>query len=237
MIRAGGRWWPAAAFAVLLAACAGPLQAPPDPGRAASRPAGTLDLAPLAAPLTRTLAPEPTPELERPRPEPRPEPRIVKASARLQCVPFARQASGIAIRGNASTWWRAADGRYRRGGRPRVGAVMALKKTRRLRLGHLAVVTAVLNEREILVDQANWLNRGRIHLNTPVRDVSANNDWSVVRVWYTPGRQFGKRRYPVQGFIYPGPRTAEAAPQAEPGPCVIGSDGALSGACPVTAKR
>ena len=129
--------------------------------------------------------------------------RIIEPAAPLQCVPYTRKVSGIAIRGDAWTWWRSAKGRYRRGHHPTVGAVLVLKKTARLRLGHLAVVKQIIDSREVLVDQANWLNRGRIHLNTSVRDVSANNDWSAVRVWYTPGQIYGKRTYRAHGFIYP----------------------------------
>jgi hypothetical protein len=77
-----------------------------------------------------------------------------------------------------------------------------LKRTARLRGGHVAVVTAILNSREILVDQANWLNQGQIHISTPVRDVSKNNDWSAVRVWYIPGDTYGVRTYAAHGFIY-----------------------------------
>ena len=129
--------------------------------------------------------------------------RIVVPPTPLQCVPYARKVSRVSIRGDAWTWWRSAKGRYRRGGTPSVGSVLVLKRTRRLRLGHLAVVKAIVNDRLIVVDQANWLNRGRIHLNIPVRDVSARNDWSAVRVWYAPEGNYGNRTYPVQGFIAP----------------------------------
>ena len=129
--------------------------------------------------------------------------RIVPTKRPLQCVPFARKASGIQIRGDAWTWWSKANGRYARGRTPQVGAVLVMKKTRRLRRGHLAVVKRVVDERVIIVDQANWLNRGRIHLNTAVVDVSRANDWSAVRVWYTPGGRYGARTYSGNGFIYP----------------------------------
>ncbi len=131
--------------------------------------------------------------------------RIVVPPTPLQCVPYARNVSRVSIRGDAWTWWRSAKGRYRRGGTPGIGSVLVLKRTRHLRLGHLAVVKVILNDRLIVVDQANWLNRGRIHLNIPVRDVSARNDWSAVRVWYAPGGNYGTRTYPVQGFIHPEP--------------------------------
>ncbi|HEC70939.1 MAG TPA: CHAP domain-containing protein, partial [Roseobacter sp.] len=34
---------------------------------------------------------------------------------RVWCVPFARNASGVNIRGNANTWWGKAEGSYARG--------------------------------------------------------------------------------------------------------------------------
>lgn len=131
-----------------------------------------------------------------------PSARIVTAGRRLQCVAYARRHSDISIRGDAWTWWRAAAGRYERGTRPEVGSVLVFKRKRGSR-GHLAVVRRVVGEREIVVDHANWLNRGRIHLDTPVRDESPGNDWSVLRVWYTPGGVWGKSRYRAYGFIYP----------------------------------
>ncbi|MGD1879457.1 MAG: CHAP domain-containing protein [Kiloniellaceae bacterium] len=145
---------------------------------------------------------------------PRARPVVMKASRPLQCVPYARQLSGIALRGDAWTWWKKADGRYEKGKAPRAGAVLVLSKTRRLRLGHLAVVVEVLDSRNIVVHQANWLNGGRIHRYTPVRDVSPKNDWSEVRVWYTPGRQLGSRAYPAYGFIYPNPKGSPDVRQA-----------------------
>ncbi len=136
--------------------------------------------------------------------------KIVATKRPLQCVPYARKISGIRIYGDAWTWWNAAKGRFARGHRPQPGAVLVLKKSRRLKRGHLAVVRHVVDSRTIIVDQANWLNRGRIHLNSAVRDVSANNDWSAVRVWYTPGARYGSRTYSANGFIYsktPPPKT------------------------------
>jgi len=128
---------------------------------------------------------------------------MVTAARRLQCVPYARQLSGLQIRGDAWTWWPAAEGRYQRGPTPRVGSVLVLKRTNRLRFGHLAVVTQVVGPREVLAEHANWLNRGRIHRNVPVVDVSPANDWSLVRLWYVPGNHLGGRSYPAHGFIHP----------------------------------
>jgi surface antigen len=122
----------------------------------------------------------------------------------LQCVPFARQVSGIEIYGDAHTWWRQAEGRYRRSHAPEPGAVIVLRGYRTAHRGHVAVVTHVLSKREILVDHANWLNRGEVSVRTPVVDVSPAGDWSEVRVWYIPTGQWGARIYSVQGFIHQG---------------------------------
>jgi surface antigen len=125
-------------------------------------------------------------------------------SAPMQCVPYARQVSGIDLRGNAWTWWAQAAGRYERGKRPRPGAVLVFKKTRALPLGHLSVVTAVVHAREILITHANWSSqadtRGQVAKDVRVIDVSPGNDWSELRVWN--GGDFGKD-YPAAGFIYP----------------------------------
>lgn len=129
-------------------------------------------------------------------------PHIVATSRFLQCVPYARQESGLPIRGNAATWWRSAHGIYRRNYVPAPGAVMVFRSSRRNPYGHLAVVRQVLNDRKIVVDHANWLNRGRIHRGTPVVDVSRSNDWSAVRVWYSPGKRLGAHVFPVSGFVH-----------------------------------
>jgi surface antigen len=129
-------------------------------------------------------------------------PKIVTPRRPLQCVPYARMVSGIALRGDASTWWESAAGRFRRGQEPAPGAVLVIKGNSKTPHGHVGVVTKVINEREILIDHANWLNNQKIHLATPVIDVSPNNDWSAVRVWYTPGARYGANVYPTDGFIY-----------------------------------
>ena len=138
-------------------------------------------------------------------------PKIVKGASRVECVPYARRLSGINLRGDAWTWWRNATDRYARSSRPAVGSIIVLARTDRLRHGHIAVVTKVVNSREILVEHANWLNKGRIHKEQPVLDVSKNNDWSAVRVWYTPGNQLGARTYPVAGFVLKRSRVYQSA--------------------------
>ncbi|NWH09460.1 MAG: CHAP domain-containing protein [Alphaproteobacteria bacterium] len=133
------------------------------------------------------------------------KPRIVSTGRFVQCVPFARDVSGIQIKGDAATWWAQAETRYQRGRRPEAGSVLVLKGYRNNRRGHVAVVTRVIDSRTIIIDHSNWLNDGRLHLDTPVIDVSRKNDWSEVRVWNIPGSKFGPRTYEVMGFILPRP--------------------------------
>jgi surface antigen len=124
----------------------------------------------------------------------------------LQCVPFARAASGIELKGNAVNWWDAAAGVYQRGSRPQVGAVLDFRANSRMRLGHVAVVRKVINSREIEVDQANWAwsGKGNVSYGVPVIDVSPRNDWSAVRVALGHGDTFGSV-YSTFGFIYDKP--------------------------------
>lgn len=118
---------------------------------------------------------------------------------RIWCVPFARQVTGIEIKGNAATWWHKAGGQYDRGSLPQIGAVMNFRASKAMPMGHVAVVSQVVNERQVLVDQANWI-RNRITKDTLVVDVSAGNDWSQVRVANSDGTL--GRTNPVYGFIY-----------------------------------
>lgn len=134
-------------------------------------------------------------------------PRLPSAShfgapTNLSCVPYARQVSGIQLSGDAYRWWDEADGVYPRAHRPSLGAVLVLKPRGAMDVGHLAVVTALESPREVLVTQSNWLP-GRIERNQPVVDVSRNNNWSRVRVWYEPADALGITVYPAYGFILP----------------------------------
>ena len=128
-------------------------------------------------------------------------PRVVHAAQPLQCVPYARWKSGVTIWGDAWHWWEKASGRFGRSSEPERGSVLVLKGFSDNGRGHVAVVRKIINSREIVVDHANWLNGGEINLDSPVMDVSDDNDWSRVRVWYTPGDHYGGRVYDVQGFI------------------------------------
>jgi surface antigen len=120
-------------------------------------------------------------------------------------VPYARQASGVEIYGDANTWWGQAAGRYARSSRPAPGSVLVLRGYNDPTRGHVAVVSGMVSDRILKVDQANWLNRGEISLAVPVLDVSPENDWSQVRVWHIPSGQWGARVYSAEGFIHPFP--------------------------------
>jgi surface antigen len=125
--------------------------------------------------------------------------------AGISCVPYARQESGIEISGNAAQWWHHAEGVYARGNQPEVGSVLNFRANGHMRLGHVAVVASIIDSRNILVDHANWggpgLHHGMISRGVRVEDVSANNDWSSVRVQLVTGEEYGSV-YATYGFIY-----------------------------------
>lgn len=130
----------------------------------------------------------------------------------LQCAPFAREVSGIDIHGNANTWWSQAAGRYERGQAPVQGAVMAFKAVRSMPVGHVAMVSKIVSDREVLLTHANWSRRGGIERDVRAVDVSPAGDWSQVRVWYAGNRDLGTTVYPLAGFIYSGKAPAQTAP-------------------------
>jgi hypothetical protein len=136
-----------------------------------------------------------------------PEPAAgVTVAEPVSCVPYARARSGIQLQGDAWTWWDAAAGRYARGRAPQAGSVLVLDRTARMRDGHVAVVSRVIGPREVLVDHANWASgaaKGRIVTAQRVVDVSARNDWSLVRVWYPRIGDLGTTAFPARGFVHP----------------------------------
>lgn len=125
----------------------------------------------------------------------------------ISCVPFARAATGMDVKGNAHAWWDSAAGTYERGARPEAGSVLNFRATSRMYLGHVAVVARVIDGRTVEIDHANWAGpgggKGRVARGVPVIDVSENNDWSAVQVGLYGGG-FGSV-YPTYGFIYDRP--------------------------------
>ena len=120
----------------------------------------------------------------------------------VSCVPYARSASGsifprqcLGMVGDNPT------GVYARGSMPKTAAYFTFRSNSRMQLGHVAVVSRVINPREIEVDQANWGPGGRVSHDVAVVDVSEDNDWTAVRVELAEGAAFGAV-YPTYGFIY-----------------------------------
>lgn len=130
------------------------------------------------------------------------------AAQGIQCVAFARAHSLIQLAGNARDWWARAIGTYARGQAPEKGAVLAFRSTGAMPMGHVAVVSKVLDARHVLLDHANWSRRGMVERGVMAVDVSAAGDWSAVRVWHSTTGSLGLRASPAFGFIYP---VAEAA--------------------------
>jgi surface antigen len=124
----------------------------------------------------------------------------------LSCVPFARMATGMNISGDARLWWHNAAGSYLRGQAPERGAVLAFMASGGMHRGHVAVVSAVINDRTILIDHSNWagpgIRRGQVMRGVTVMDVSDRNDWTAVRVQVGHGTEAFGRTYPTHGFIY-----------------------------------
>jgi hypothetical protein len=135
--------------------------------------------------------------------------RFAARSYGISCVPYARLASGIQVAGNAWQWWDNAEGLYARGQQPEPGSVLNFRANGRMRLGHVAVVSRVVNAREVIVDHANWPGgggRGGVSHDVAIVDVSEANNWSAVRVELGRGGEFGSV-YPTYGFIYNRPDT------------------------------
>ena len=112
---------------------------------------------------------------------------------------------------------------YSRGSVPEPGSVLTFRPNGRMRLGHVAVVSRVINPREIEVEHANWWGPGMyggVAHNIPVVDVSEANDWTAVRVGLSESGKFGSV-YPTYGFIYDRPDTgvmvaSRGAPAPQP---------------------
>lgn len=135
-----------------------------------------------------------------------PQSKAQRIASPIQCVPFARETSGIEIYGNAHTWWEKAQPRYQRGYVPVNGAVFVMPKQSRLGYGHVAVVKRIINSRVVEVAHANWgdtrARRSIIYYAMPMEDISEKNDWSRVRLWNYELKAYGLP-YRGKGFIYP----------------------------------
>ena len=150
------------------------------------------------------------------------------SSGGISCVPYARQATGMAISGNGRDWWYNAAGLYARGNRPEVGSVMAFPGSGGMRAGHVAVVEQVVSSREVLIHHANWagpgIRRGSIMRGVSVIDVSAANDWTQVRVQVGHNAENYGRPYPVYGFIHNRPDTTGGSMMAGGAPLRVNAE-------------
>jgi surface antigen len=133
----------------------------------------------------------------------------------ISCVPYARSITGMEIAGNGGNWWENAAGRYARGQRPQIGSILSFPSSGGMRLGHVAVVSRLVQPRMIEIDHANWggpgIRRGTVMHNVRVIDVSDDNSWTRVRVqvgW--DSSNFG-REYPTDGFIHNRPASSYIA--------------------------
>lgn len=140
------------------------------------------------------------------------------ASARIDDVAYVKSVTGIAIPGEAWTWWDGSNGRYARGHRPMQTAVLVFRQQQNLPAGHLAIVTKVLSSREVRISHADWAStwatRGRITGNVPVLDVSRANDWTQVRLWYGDHGTVDNV-YDTYGFVYGGAEPPDQPPPAK----------------------
>ena len=85
-----------------------------------------------------------------------------------------------------------------RGGR----ALFALEPAgTRQRTGVPPFLSDIVARRKILVTQANWVHH-RVTMDQAVIDVSPDNDWSAVRVFWPPSNAMGAGEYPAYGFIH-----------------------------------
>src|SRR5260370_2971268 len=134
-----------------------------------------------------------------------------RSSVAANCALWARAATGIDLVGAAAGWWNGAEGRYGRGHLPAEGAILVFMRTGHMPSGHVAVVSRVIGEHEILIDHANW-HRGTVSRGMSVIDTSPNHDWTTVAVIDLRSGQYA-RDNPTYGFIYPTASPREVAPE------------------------
>ena len=131
---------------------------------------------------------------------------VTGASHAQYCVRTVKSMSDFEVRGDAWEWWGNSAGQYARGGMPAMGSVLVFQRSGSMPLGHVSLVTGLVDDRTILVDHT--FGGPRIWRSIRVIDVSPNNDWSAVRVWSGRANVLGSTVFPIYGFIYPeGPQS------------------------------
>lgn len=129
------------------------------------------------------------------------------------CVTHVRNMTGITtIRGDAWAWWQNAEGQFARGQIPTPGAIMVWRRAGNLPRGHVGVVREIVDSRTVLIDHS-W-DSNTLRYNQRIEDVSPNNDWSRISVWYHPLQVMGGE-YALYGFVYPPGSEPSAESMAE----------------------
>lgn len=133
----------------------------------------------------------------------------------LQCVTYVARLIGISHYGDGKTWWtdpRFIASGYAKNYVPLVGSIVVFDgwgyadgngDWHGNPYGHVGIVRQIISSSEILIDHANWDNKGTIYTGVGVR--KANGSWSSVNVKKTPSSSYGSSSYPVLGFLVPPP--------------------------------
>ncbi len=117
------------------------------------------------------------------------------------CVTHVRNMTGITtVRGDAWAWWDNSAEQFARGPIPAPGSIMVWRRAGNLPRGHVGVVREIVDSRTVLIDHS-W-DSNALRRNQRIEDVSADNDWSRVSVWYEPTQTMGGE-YALYGFVYP----------------------------------
>lgn len=102
--------------------------------------------------------------------------------------------------------------------------MLVFRPTGRLPHGHVAVVSGIQSQRQILLTHANWAP-GRVGTDQPAVDLSPDNDWTEVRVWWKPSGTMGLTAYPTYGFIALGRTVSHDALLAQASQAAIEAEG------------
>lgn len=119
----------------------------------------------------------------------------------VQCAPYAREHSAVNLRGAAASWWGEAQGQYNRTSSP-CGGCAGVSIYRQAAIGP-CFCGQTGAKFPPCAGGSRKLGAGEVTHRAPVVDVSPNNNWTRVRVWWSPIHAMGKTVYPVYGFIEP----------------------------------
>lgn len=140
---------------------------------------------------------------------------LVANAHAIECVDYIKSNypayASMAGSGKAENWWSKAASlpdKFNRTNTPTAGAVLVFPHWSSNSAGHVAYVTKVLSNNEILINHANWNPvtgkvDGGIYTNISVKDAS-NGKWTAVKMQYgAKNGVYGNTSYAVFGFISP----------------------------------